>query len=282
MTRKGIKLFRALGFLLILGGMAVGFEWFVRMAPVRKVWDPAWVNSHSSQEYWQELQVALRRGFWGHDGAHELGFYGDHRWTTFLMGKIRPGTDLGCEGPISHASTALRLMSNQDYGDGSDAWLAWWAANRGKKQSEWITEGFAKAGIPVSFPPTADQTAGLLRLLNPSSDNPRPPPEHIRFNAYRWLRDSGFDPVDYALGKHDITDQTACGLRAYEGWARRYPRPAAPERGRADDTSDHEGDVKPEILAPAFQRIMILLTVGPVLLGLYLLVRVFKMEREQP
>ena len=100
---------------------------------------------------------------------------------------------------------ALSLMSNHDV----KSWEEWAKENDGKTQEEWIKEGFAKCGLRVHLPPSPDDTEPLLRVLGQKTWDALPEgrqetdadnavPSYIQYNAFRWLRDSGFEPTAFA------------------------------------------------------------------------------------
>lgn len=77
------------------------------------------------------------------------------------------------------------------------------------------------------MPPTKDDWPKLLRILGTKSATKKlttgkPLSEfdwHLRYNAFRWLRDAGFQPVTFALENQQLANEEDIreGLRAYEG-----------------------------------------------------------------
>jgi len=68
-----------------------------------------------------------------------------------------------------------------------ETWIDWWEWNKDKTQTDWIREGFQLRGIIVSNPLTTETTMTLLHVLTSTNE-----PRWFKFNAKRWLRDSGF------------------------------------------------------------------------------------------
>ena len=85
----------------------------------------------------------------------------------------------------------------------------------------WILEH----GVTVHLPPTSDDVEPLLRLLGQQSEDeiserkegesrPEVVPEYIQYNAFRWLRDSGFQPLRFAASNSGVTLDSNIALRA--------------------------------------------------------------------
>jgi hypothetical protein len=124
-------------------------------------------------------------------------------------------------------------MANRD----PASWAQWTEANRGRSQEEWIRDGFLDHGVTVHLPPSADDTLPLLRLLGreswnylwsserPDTTAPDAVPSYAQYNAYRWLRDSGFEPGAFAYANSAIATQTdvTAGLLRYSQWQSVYP-----------------------------------------------------------
>ena len=96
--------------------------------------------------------------------------------------------------------------------------------NKSKSQTEWIREGFKQHGVAVDFRPTTEQTDQLLELLSRSeTDEDNAVPAYVRYNAFRWLRDSGFQPVASVISQKDLSAQRAAGMLEYEQFLKRWP-----------------------------------------------------------
>ena len=126
---------------------------------------------------------------------------------------------------------ALTLMTNQHV----PSWEDWTTANRDRSQEEWIKDGFLKYSIEVHLPPQSDDAVPLLRLLGrktwhflwsgPQGEKaPEAVPSYIQYNAFRWLRDSGFNPHQFAAehsaqaAEPDILE----GLLQFYRWRNAY------------------------------------------------------------
>lgn len=206
------------GVVLVLAGMMAAYWWFYRMAPLRRVLDPAWCASHSKRAYWEEIQNAIHRSGWFHDCGFIVGAYGDKTWMEWLVARLKPGSTLnGCFGaPPAHADQALRAICNQDAGTSADAWIAWWKTNQAKSQEEWVAEGFRQRGVEITLPPASEQIPRLLALLAPgNAGRTDATPWHLKHNAFRCLRDSNFDPVAFALSNPTRSPEVEKGLREY-------------------------------------------------------------------
>jgi len=136
----------------------------------------------------------------------------------------------GCDN--GHKDEALKIITCADPADGTartaeQAWLDWWQKNKEKSQIEWIRDGLQMHGVSLQIPPTEADPEPLLTLLAKTdpddSENMRDP---VRYNAYRWLRDSGFDPLAFALKNVTPDTPTAVreGLLAYGRFDRRWPK----------------------------------------------------------
>jgi hypothetical protein len=101
-------------------------------------------------------------------------------------------------------------MTNQDERDAA-AWLAWWEHNKSKSQEDWIRDGFQKHGVELQTPLTPSNMLALLKMagctdpaLGDEEESQAPPkesqvPHYVRYNAFRWLRDSDFDPYSFRV-----------------------------------------------------------------------------------
>lgn len=207
---KHVRTFRFVGWLgLVLTTFAAIFWWGWAM-PIVRGSVPAWDPQFSAEGFWEAKQAALRAGFWMHDDGWIAGHFGDKAWAELIIRKISEGAPYyGCEN--GHQDTALELLTNHfpketKKEELEKAWLAWWQENSSKTQEEWIRDGFAEAGFAISLPPSRNDWPVLLRIIGASagpnarpSGRPQPLYGNLRYNAYRWLRDSGFDPVAFLL-----------------------------------------------------------------------------------
>jgi hypothetical protein len=216
-----------IGAVITAGGCLIAIAWWLVFVPMIEVSGMNWNKDRSPHGFWKQKQRALRLGWWQHDDGWAVGKLGGKEWMAPLIAYAESGKDLGCFG--CHRGVALELLTNQNpakSGDPSVEWPKWWAANRHKSQEDWILEGFLADGIQVSKPAAKSEHPTLLRLMGenhaPANDwekeHPRKAhPEHLRFNAFRWLRDSGFDPVKFLLESDPSTLEEAVknGVVAY-------------------------------------------------------------------
>jgi hypothetical protein len=190
----------SLGMALICLGVVVGYFWLYRLAPLRRLMDGDWRKSHSLAAIWEEEQKDYRRTSSSPDvffRADTIGHFGDKRWALWLIDNLRNDKTFrfcGCTDQV------LRLMTNQRAGRNRDAWIRWFQEHREETQEQWLQEGFAEHGVMVHLPPSAEDHESLLILLGnrdkDADEKPRIPGE-LNYNAFRWLRDSGFHWADY-------------------------------------------------------------------------------------
>lgn len=257
-------LFRALAALLLAVGLFSGYWWFYKLAPFRRTSDANWRAAHSEKEYWRETQSSIRRGIWSHDDGFTVGLYGDKSWAKWIMAHVTPGGDMGCisDGPC-HSATSMRYITNQDVGDQADAWLDWWKKNKSKSQEEWIAEGFHQLEIEVDVPPSPEQASILLALLDSrQTSTSNELPNHVKYNAFRCLRDSGFEPVRFAISNQEISDSLKRGLLEYAERQRQWPRACDVGILPFGEREVDAGFV-PMIFEPKFQLIACALVFGP-------------------
>lgn len=192
---------------------------------------PDYTPHLSAQGFWESKQTHLKWGPWWHEDGNLVGLFGDKEWAAKIIDWIASGKDIeSCQA--GHRDSALPLLTNQkfDLSDSGQAWQAWWQKNEAKTQEQWIQEGFKKRGFDIALPPTEKDWPQLLTLLG-STAGPAPakweeqkstPPSmlhpfYARYNAYRWLRDSGFEPVLYALAhRSQMSGEERGGLLEYQ------------------------------------------------------------------
>ena len=256
------------GVLLLLTGSFFAYWWSYKLGPARHTLDQQWVSSHSQQEYWREVQKGIHRGEWLHDDGLNVGMYGDKSWAEWIMSHVRPGTSMDCFGYPCHSATSMRFITNQDVGEDADRWLGWWEKNKSKSQDEWIADGFAQHGVKIDVPPTPEQTPILLALLaNSETNHSAAVLMQVKYNAFRCLRDSGFDPVEFALSHRNIAGDIEKGLKEYSKRLRRYPQAIGVgvlPFGQIDATN--HGPVA-EMVTPEFQVKAYALVFAPLLVG---------------
>ncbi len=215
----------AIGFGLMVMGLLAAYWWHYRLAPTRHLIDPAWRAAHSEAARWKEEQEDYRRVGSSPDlcfRGDRIGFYGDKKWFLWLDARIRHPDGFRHCGCTDYA---LALMANRYM----DTWANWTDANLGRSQEEWIRDGFLDYGVTVHLPPTPDDRLPLLRLLGRKSTNAPDAvdavPSYIHYNAYRWLRDSGFDPSEFASSNSKVFAEPGivAGLTQYCQWYAAYP-----------------------------------------------------------
>jgi hypothetical protein len=200
---------------------------------MRHLADPEWRAAHSAQARWQEEQKKYNRLSSSPDlcfAGDMIGYYGDKQWCFWLVDKMHGGGNFrvcGC------TETALMLMANRH----EQSWKEWADAHRDETQEEWIRDGFVQRGVSVHLPPQPEDTVPLLEVVGhkrwstlrggPQGTNaPEAFPTYFQYNAFRWLRDSGFDQTTFAVSNAPAltSDVVRIGLMQYTKWNAAYPR----------------------------------------------------------
>jgi hypothetical protein len=206
------------GCLFLLVSLAIIYLWSYRLAPERRALDPNWCRLHSAEAYWAEVQKSIRRAGWpcGHGGL-DIAAYADKSVVEWLLSRLFPEANLDCLGAdFCHAGLVLSEITNQDHGRRGAPWLEWWKNNGSRTQEEWVSDGFTKYGVSVHLPPAPEDVEPLLCLLGNTSTNETDRiPSFVKHNAFRWLRDSGFDPVGFAVSNPAASATIKDGLFAY-------------------------------------------------------------------
>lgn len=234
-TRHSAFLRGACGCLLIGVGVFVAYWWFYKLTPLRRLADREWRATHSARAHWQEEQKKYIRFGASPDlcfSGDMIGYYGDKAWCLWLIDKMHGGGNFrvcGC------TETALMMMTNRH----EKSWKEWADAHGDKTQEEWIREGFAQRGVTVHLPPQPADTVPLLEVLGrktlstfwtgpQESNDPDALPAYFQYNAFRWLRDSGFEPVSMAVSSAPelSSDVVRTGLVHYGEWNAAFPKPA--------------------------------------------------------
>jgi hypothetical protein len=262
-------------------GVFCGYWWFYKLAPIRSTLEPEWRFSHTPRAYWHEVQKGIHNGFWSHDDGFTVGKYGDMSWAELIMARVKPGTNMGCMGAgPTHSESSMRYITNQPLGERADDWIAWWQENGSKTQMTWIQEGFQKQGFEVNIPPTLDQIPVLLNVLGtiePSKQSTLP--KAIRYNAFRCLRDRGFEPVTYAIENKIGSEDVKNGLIEYARMERLWPAKDGVgilPFGTENKEVSWEGYPRPVILTTKFQVKAYMIIFGLPLLGLIILIGSFR------
>jgi len=215
------------GAILVLVGLVVAYFWFYRLAPMRHLADSKWLETHTEKARWLEEQKDYERMGSSPDlefRGDRIGYYGDKRWFLWLESKAATDKNFrvcGC------TETALALMSNQH----ADSWEEWLKTNQNRTQEEWVRDGFLRYGVSVHLPPDVSDVEPLLKLMGQKSWNflsggpqgtnaPDSIPDYVQYNAFRWLRDSGFTPTVYARSNAALvaSQDMAMALIKYANW----------------------------------------------------------------
>jgi hypothetical protein len=264
----------------MVGSACIAYFWFSKIGPWRHVCDPNWLRQHSEEAYWNEVKISISRLGWQHDEFAPAGSYGDAQFMAWMMARINPGDDIS-SCVAGHKDNAFREITNQDAGENAIAWLNWWKVNKSKSQVEWLRDGFAQHDITVTIPPSNEDTVPLLRLLGDSSE-PETVPPFVKHNAFRWLRDSDFNPVEFALSDDagSLDDTARAGLLEYLRRERYWPkkdRVGILAFGEMEDP--YSGFLIPAMLEPKFQATVYALIVGPLCIGIGLVAWTFRRRR---
>lgn len=204
---------------------------------------------------------------------------------------VADGTDLeSCQS--GHRDSSLVMITNHAPPEAisSDAWrqhwLHWWQAHRDKSQEEWIHAGFHEQGLEIRLPPTKHDWPALLQILgatagpSPIPHRSRPDllyPSHLQFNAYRWLRDSGFDPIQYLFDQPDLafSPEIAAGVSGYanfeKGSREFFAKPPGRMAFAPEWTTGMLGHTNPpSLIKPAAQILISLILAAGIFAGTYL------------
>jgi hypothetical protein len=256
--------------LLIMSGAGGLITVFWLLPYMVRPYDNHWLVRRSELGRWEFTQNYIRRFGWRHDDSGPVGAHGGKEWAAWIMDRVRDGPDpRGCES--GHKTTALKSITNHSPVDDTrrfvpweeerPGWLAWWRQNRHKSQDEWIVDGFRSVGVMIHNPPAKEDWPALLTILGrgygkggePPPDGIQKPPRHLSFNAFRCLRDSGFDPVAHAL-ESEITPEIKAGLLAYQ----QRDRSSGTRIGRPDGLfgardSEYIALLVPDVITPPFR-----------------------------
>ncbi|MCL1922134.1 MAG: hypothetical protein FWG50_13865 [Kiritimatiellaeota bacterium] len=229
---------KALGVCLIGSAVFAGYLFYYRYVPMLHLANPKWCAAHSAKAHWEEEQKKYRRNptaspdlcFLG----DKIGYYGDKQWCLWLIEKMygKKGFRVcGC------TETALMYMTNHEPAKDGELWEIWREVHAAETQEEWIQSGFAKRGVTVHLPPEPDDALPLLEVLGhptwgtlfggPQGTNaPESIPDYFQYNAFRWLRDSGFSPSAFSSSNAVAftSDAVRAGLIEYTEWYSVFPR----------------------------------------------------------
>lgn len=211
-------------------GVALPLGWWGWLQPNLRGMTALYDERLSEAGKWEIKEKALLAGGWTHDDGFHLGRWGGKEWVQRLVREMEAGKVMqGCEN--SHKDGSLVMITNHLPPETMTVpyeqwWLDWWRQHGSESREQWVQSGFVQAGFPIHLPVEAElDWPVLLRLLGaaegPLERNGKPDPlhaSHLRHNAWRWLRDSGFEPTRYLL-EHPEAGENAeirSGLLEYE------------------------------------------------------------------
>ena len=142
----------------------------------------------STRERLAQLHKALALPGDPHDVILEIGAIGDATSVPFLIEALAKFGTVPREGPYGaidtrfHVLSALQSITNHDAGRNAEDWRQWYEKNKDKTQAQWIKDGFAEHGFPVSDPPADAFVTALIRASDPKYQ-----PWYLQTNALRIL-----------------------------------------------------------------------------------------------
>jgi hypothetical protein len=310
---------RISGTILIFIGIGIACFWYFRLLPMYQRHDFQWYERFSPKGRWKYIQNNIHRYGWTQYDFHMVGNFGDKTWAEWILAKALDDSWLyGC----GYKYIALNYITNQapvndreyvssihGYDYREKKWAEWWKQNKNKSQIEWIRDGFSKYGVKVSKTPSVEECKALLSVLgdvrdyntedNKTDDDnetfsfpekvekeKKYAPDYLRYNAFRWLRDSGFKPVEFTI-RHvtkSSPKEIIQGLKTYQRWNSIYPWHAdvgiLPLPGRKKFPDD-DGDYP----RPAFFNTWIQVSghcfmILPIVVGVFLLFRSCQRKKE--
>ena len=226
------------GVLLLSGAGLLAWLWFYMLEPMRRFADLRWGSLHSELARWEkEQEHYLRTGFAPDrmSPPERLAFYGDKHWFEWLLGRLSgKGRWYEFEGCEACQFSCLEGMANHSF-DSVDEWVRWYSANSGKTQEDWIQQGFEEKGFRIGLPPSKSDAVTLLGVLGTRSSDSEDvdskgnqsfvAPYFLRYNAFRWLRDMGVDPIEFLLGRGQLvlSEEITNGLRQFRDFLDEFP-----------------------------------------------------------
>ncbi len=271
---------RTVGVLLICLSLTVIAVWFLWLVPFIRTSDPLWEARFTRKAYWDEIQKHIHRYGWTHDDFETVGHYGDKNWAVWIMDKAKAGQAIAECGRIGHKDAALKLITCSDPAKGTiwnteAQWLSWWSTNQDRSQLEWVQDGLRAYGVSVHLPPNEADWEPLLALLgNKSTNAVERIPKFVKYNAFRWLRDTGFDAISFAMS--NVTAQTPSlvrdGVIEYGKLETRFPK--EDKIGRlelASPAPELDASYQPAFYRPGIQIGGYALMAVPFLAGIFVL-----------
>lgn len=266
---------RTIAVLLIVVSVYESYFWFYLLGPWKRHLDSNWCRQHSTEAYWDEVKAGIQRLGWAHDDGWLAGRHGDADFMAWAIAHTHPGDDIvSCSA--GHRHSGFCKITNQNPGEEADAWLEWWEKNKKKSQVEWIRDGFLAQEVTVSIPPVESDTIPLLTLLGKTDEDENESPEipgYIKYNASRWLRDSDFNPVAFAIsnGTDALDKQVKTGLLEYLKFERSHPKKERVGFLSFGEDMDEDLFLPPRLLTPKIQAYYYAWSFGPLCLGLLLI-----------
>lgn len=126
----------------------------------------------------------------------EIGRIGDVTSVPFLIEALAKQGTVPREGQYAaidtrfHVLDVLHAITNHDAGRNAEDWRPWYEKNKDKTQQQWIKNGFAEHGFPVSVPPDDAFVTALIRASDPKYQ-----PRYLQTNALRMLQTVTSDTV---------------------------------------------------------------------------------------
>jgi hypothetical protein len=118
----------------------------------------------------------------------------------------------------------------------TNSWEDWLKINWNKTQEEWIRDGFSQYEVIVHLPPDERDVEPLLKLIGrkrwnflmggpQGTNDPNAIPDYVQYNAFRWLRDSGFNPGRFAFSNATevVTQNLTLALVKYSQMEGSFP-----------------------------------------------------------
>jgi hypothetical protein len=247
--------------LLCIAAVAI-CGWFFWLVPVVRRYDPLWQEQFTRKAYWKEVQKQIHRYGWTHDDFDPVGHYGDKGWADWIMRQAEAGQRIANCGSIGHKDAALKYITCSDPALGTNwnteaQWLDWWGTNKNKSRLDWVQAGLRTYGVSVHLPLSETDYEPLLALLgNKSTNATEKIPAFVKYNAFRWLRDGGFEVVPFAMS--NLTAQTPALVRAgiveYGKYDRAWPKEDGVGRLElASSPSDLHDSYRPFFYSPTVQ-----------------------------
>lgn len=213
-------------------GVSVAAIWFLWLMPKIARQDPLWEERFSAKTMWTQAQKGIRRYGWEHDDFFYVGRYGDKEWAEWIMAQAESGKEIATCGVVGHKDAALKFITCHDPAPGTNynteaQWIGWWKTNKGKSQLEWIQSGLRQFGVVAHLPSISQDAEPLLTLLgNKRTNVTEKIPAHVKYNAFRWLRDSEFDVIAYAISNVTVhtPEMVRVGVIEYSKFEKLFPK----------------------------------------------------------